>query len=124
MKNTYRILIKHDSGNSGPGEIVSAGFTEFVDPTLGLLYDPDTHSVVEESLESHKIKVTKWNYKDSLDRWDGAKFVKETPSSINIVGENEGVTEKTLLQLGNVLQFNVVEINGKLFHVPMYGVLE
>ncbi len=52
-----------------PGEIISAGFTEFNG------YQPDKYLVIEEPRGEHTLRTLRSQDKETFDYWDGTGFI-------------------------------------------------
>lgn len=116
MSKPFRMLIKHESGNTGPGEIVSAGYTDF---NPGEHYDPSTHSVVEQPRIPETGVLLKTKNKTSFDYWDGVKLIKQTRSQASIDSENiRFILSDTP---GPLLAWEKVIVKGGEYWRPLYG---
>lgn len=155
MPLPYSILIELDLGfNVGagqdvplprPGEIISAGFTEFNG------YQTDKYLIVEEERGAHTVRTLRTQDQDTFDYWDGTDFITVTQSkeeikerkdkkrkeakriqdgdpvdttgfikSLGIVTSENGVAEPTFLNDNYDLVFNEIEIDSVQYSVPMY----
>lgn len=157
MPLPYRVLIELDlEFNTGrgqdvqlprPGEIISAGFTEFNEQILR----PDKYLIVEEERGAHTVRTLRTQDQDTFDYWDGTDFITVTQSkeeikerkdkqrkeakriqdgdpvdttgfikSLGIVTSENGVAEPTFLNDNYDLVFNEIEIDSFQYSVPMY----
>lgn len=110
------MLIAHESGNTGPGEIVSAGYTNF-DP--GVHYDASTHSVIEQPRIPETGMLLKTKNKTSFDYWDGSNLVKQTRSQADI--DNENISFILSATPGTLLAWEKVIVEGGEYWRPLYG---
>lgn len=75
---TFQVLILHDTGNTGPGDVIAAGDTDL---TLDAKYNAPTMSVRTDAVLPIKT------FSDSnamVTHWDGVSAYSEVPKSYNV----------------------------------------
>ncbi len=87
MPMDYKILILHDSGNTGPGDVISAGFTTFVLGAGEGEFDAASHSILTQSPATRTAIIRNSDKTGTHHHWDGSALELiadfEPPSSSN-----------------------------------------